>query len=241
MSDKSNQTYYDDFAAWYERERHHGYHAFIDDMEAAIVLRYLGPRDRLLEAGCGTGLILSRLEPHAGLAVGIDLSANMLRRARARQLNVLQANITSIPFADDSFDVVCSFKVLAHVQDIHRALAELTRVLRPGGRLIVEFYNPYSLRYVVKRLKPPTPISASTTDEAVYTRYDSLTSIRRYLPASLQLEKVHGIRVLTPVSVVHSLPLLGPVLRFTERWAASTPGLRRFGGFLVVVARKRMN
>ena len=64
-----NKRYYDEFSDWYERQRHDGYHAFIDELESEAVRRYMTPDTRLLEAGCGTGLVLSRLAPHAKLAV----------------------------------------------------------------------------------------------------------------------------------------------------------------------------
>lgn len=238
MSILGNQTYYDEFSASYERERHHGYHAFIDHLETDLVLRYATPQTDLLEAGCGTGLILRALRPRVRRAVGLDLSAGMLRQARSRDLPVVQASVTDIPFPPETFDLVCSFKVLAHVQQIERALQEFARVLRPGGRLLAEFYNPLSLRYLIKRLKPPTRISHQTHDEAVYTRYDSLERIRSYLPSGLSVETVRGVRVLTPVSQAHDVPVLGPALRYAERTAADAPVLRRLGGFLIVVARK---
>jgi ubiquinone/menaquinone biosynthesis C-methylase UbiE len=242
VSRQDNQTYYDEFSATYERERHQGYHAFIDALESDIVLRYAQEIEgaKVLEAGCGTGLILKTVAPKVGAAVGIDLSRGMLQKARARQLTVGQASVTALPFADESFDVVCSFKVLAHVEAIEQALLEFHRVLRPGGRLIAEFYNTWSLRYLIKRLKGPTTIASSGThDEAIYTRYDSLAQIRSYLPAGLRFERVHGVRVLTPVSGVHKVPVLGSALRSAERVAAELMGVRRLGGFLVVVAQKQ--
>lgn len=238
MTKKDNQSYYDEFSASYERGRHHGYHAFIDHLETDLVLRYATAESRVLEAGCGTGLILRALRPKVALAVGLDLSAGMLRTARSRALPVVQASVTDIPFPSSSFDVVCSFKVLAHVQPIERALHEMSRVLRPGGHLIAEFYNPLSLRYLIKRLKRPTRISAATHDEAVYTRYDTLSRIRSYLPRDMSVETVRGVRVLTPVSQAHDVPVLGQALRRAERHAADAPGLRRLGGFLIVVMRK---
>ncbi|MEM9491608.1 MAG: class I SAM-dependent methyltransferase, partial [Myxococcota bacterium] len=54
-----NRTYYDDFAGWYERQRGHGYHQLIDDLEVDVLARY-GRGGRILEVGCGTGLILGR-------------------------------------------------------------------------------------------------------------------------------------------------------------------------------------
>jgi ubiquinone/menaquinone biosynthesis C-methylase UbiE len=240
MTDKAeldNRAYYDEFAAGYERERHHGYHALIDELETSLVLRYA--RDAVcLEAGCGTGMILKEVAPQARRAVGFDLSMGMLEHSRRRGLEVVHASVTEVPFADDVFDVVYSFKVLAHVRDIGRAVAELARVTRPGGHLLLEFYNPWSLRYLVKRMKPATAISQQTTDEAVYTRYDSLSMIRGYLPASLKIVDLRGVRIFTPLSHLHRVPLLGAALADLERRSCDAPGLRRLGGFMIVVAQK---
>ena len=233
-----NRRYYEEFSASYERHRHDGYHAFIDELEAEIAGRYLAKSATLLEAGCGTGLVLSRLRPRARQVFGVDLSRGMLAQARRRELDVVQASVTSLPFADASFDLVCSFKVLAHVEAIERAIAEMARVLRPGGYLVAEFYNARSLRYLIKRLKPPTPTSRDYHDEAVFTRYDTLPRIRGYLPSGLTVEAVHGIRVMTPLPQLHKLPVIAPVLQAIERRAASLPVLRNLGGFLIVVARK---
>ncbi len=236
-----NRHYYDEFAASYERHRHHGYHAFIDELETDLVRRYLGPPPQkleILEAGCGTGLLLSRLQPYAARAVGVDLSRGMLKLAKKRGLEVVQGSITALPFADASFDVVYSFKVLAHIKDIEQGLAELGRVLRPGGTLCAEFYNAISLRHLIKRLKSPTPTSSEFHDEAIYTRYDTLPQIRRYLPQDMQIQAIYGIRVLTPLPFFHRLPVVAPALQALERLAAELPGTRHLGGFMLVVAQK---
>jgi ubiquinone/menaquinone biosynthesis C-methylase UbiE len=233
-----NRAYYDDFADGYERGRGHGYHRMLDDLEVALVRRYARGRDAL-EVGCGTGLILARVRQFAARAAGIDLSGGMLGRARARGLDVAQAEATALPYPDASFDVVYSFKVLAHIADIRTAMAEIARVTRPSGYVLAEFYNPRSLRYLVKALKPPTQISASTDDEAVYTRYDTPDAIRSYLPASLQYRTMRGVRILTPVSHVHQIRGIGSLLRAAETALADVPGIRALGGFLIAVAQKR--
>jgi ubiquinone/menaquinone biosynthesis C-methylase UbiE len=235
-----NRSYYDQFAATYEKERHHGYHALIDKLETSIVLPYV-ENARVLEAGCGTGMILKEVAPRARQAVGLDISPGMLRAARGRGLDVVNASVTHIPFPDGHFDLAYSFKVLAHVEKIGAAMAELGRVVRPGGHVIAEFYNPWSLRYLVKRLKRPTQIAGATTDEAVFTRYDSLPTVRRYLPPSLHLIDVHGVRVVTPFSQVHKLPYIGRAVAALEFGARSAPGLKRLGGFLVIVAKKKVD
>lgn len=236
-----NRRYYDEFSVSYERHRHQGYHAFIDDLESTLVRRYLTPSSRILEAGCGTGLVLGRLAPHVKSAVGVDLSGGMLRKAHARSLTVVQGSVTALPFADASFDMVCSFKVLAHVEQISQAMSELSRVLRPGGVICAEFYNTRSLRYVIKRLKRPTQIAdgkPDVHDEAVFTRYDSLDDVRGYLPPGVEVETVYGLRVVTPLPALHRVPLIAPTLQAIERVAAELPGLRGLGGFMLVVARK---
>ena len=153
----ATRAYYDEFSRSYERERRpndpHGYHALVDDLEIDLVERYGEGRD-VLECGCGTGLLLERIAAFAQTARGIDLSDGMLEHARARNLDVSRGSVTALPFPDATFDVTCSFKVLAHVEDIGRALREMARVTRPGGVVLAEFYNPLSLRAVAKRLGP---------------------------------------------------------------------------------------
>lgn len=236
---KDNRSYYDEFSNTYEAHRHQGYHAWLDEIETNLIKKYITPNSSVLEAGCGTGLILNRLAPHAARAVGVDLSAGMLSYAAKRQLQVVQAPVTNLPFADATFDVVYSCKVLAHVENIQKAMQEMARVLKPGGVLITEFYNPYSIRGLIKKTKRPTAISDKTHDESVYVRYDSLAKINTYLPSSLQFETVYGIRIFTLFSHMHRWPVIGSILRFFENTCAHMPGLRRLGGFLAVVARKR--
>ena len=235
-SDAATQAYYDDFSGGYERERGRGYHGLIDDLEVEVALP-LARDARVLEAGCGTGLILERLAPVAEEAWGVDLSPGMLRKAQNRGLNVVVGSVTELPFADESFDMVCSFKVLAHVPDIERALAEIARVTRPGGHMVLEFYNPWSLRYLAKKVAGPMPISDGRTEADVFTRWDSPLEISKRLPAGVELVDYRGIRVFTPAAFVHKLPVIGGLLAQAERASLRSPA-RYLGGFLVAVLRK---
>ena len=235
---KDNRTYYDDFAGWYERERHDGYHAMIDALQVEVARPLASGRD-VLELGCGTGMILKELHPVARQAVGIDISPGMLKQARDRGLNVVVGSATDLPFADESFDMVCSFKVLAHIEQIQRVMSEVARVLRPGGVAALEFYNKRSLRTLIKHLKPATAVSEQSNDEEVYTRYDSLDDVRGYLPPSLKVAGVRGVRVFTPVAQVHKVPVVGSLFRAAERWGRDNALFSRFGGFMVVIIEKQ--
>ena len=119
----------------------------------------------------------------------------------------MQGSLTDVPLPSASFDLVYSMKVLAHVPPIELAVAELARLVRPGGHLLLEFYNPLSLRYLAKRLGGPGKIAADgTTEKDVFTRFDTLSRARRYLPAGVDLVAVRGVRVVTPSSAGVPLP-----------------------------------
>src|ERR1019366_8962922 len=176
------------------------------------------------------GLLLERIGRFARSARGIDLSPGMLERARARGVGVRGASVASTPFVDESSDVTCSFKVLAHVPEIGRALAEMARVTRPGGVVLAEFYNPFSMRGLLKRFGPAGAISASKRESAVYTRFDSPWVIPRILPPSLHIEAARGVRIVTPTARAMRVPFVRDVLRRIERGLADTRA-SFFGGF----------
>lgn len=234
--EQNARRYYDDFSNEYERERGYGYHQMIDDLEVQVTAPYARGA-RVLELGCGTGLILARIADVADEAVGIDLSEGMAQLARDRGLDARIGSVCDLPFEDDEFDLTYSFKVLAHVPDIEAALREAVRVTRPGGHLLLEFYNPWSLRYLAKKVAGPQPISDDRTEADIFTRWDSPRAIPKLMPPNVELVDYHGVRVLTPFAAVHRIPWMTRGLSPAERLAGRSP-LRYFGGFLIAVLRK---
>jgi ubiquinone/menaquinone biosynthesis C-methylase UbiE len=236
----TTRAYYDEFARGYERHRRpndpHGYHAMVDDLEVDLVRRFGQGKD-VLECGCGTGLLLERIAKFARTAAGIDLSPGMLEKARERGLDVREGSVTLLPFPDASFDVTCSFKVLAHVPEIGRALKEMARVTRPGGVILAELYNPISLRGLAKRLGPAGLISERTRESAVYTRFDAPWIVPRLLPPGTRVEGARGVRIVTPAAAVMRVPFLGGALQRLERALADGPAAF-FGGFYIAIIRK---
>jgi len=117
--------------------------------------RTAGPIDRVLDIGCGTGdlaRLVARRYPTARV-VGADFTAPMLANARRRGLRAAEgprvalarANALHLPFADGSFDLVTNAFVARNLSDLPRALAEMRRVLRPGGVLMtLEITEPTS-------------------------------------------------------------------------------------------------
>jgi 2-polyprenyl-3-methyl-5-hydroxy-6-metoxy-1,4-benzoquinol methylase len=92
---------------------------------------------RILDVGCGTGLLLLEIEQF-GEVTGIDMSERAVTYCKQRGLtNLAVGDATHVPYSDNSFDVVLLLDVLEHVEDDAEAARELARVLAPGGQLIV--------------------------------------------------------------------------------------------------------
>jgi SAM-dependent methyltransferase len=104
--------------------------------EAFRAVAEVSPR-RVLDAGCGTGDIGVRIAEELGAdVVAIDTSPRMVQIARERGLVASIADVQQLPFDDGEFDCVLAAWLIYHVQDRVKAISELARVSRPGGRLV---------------------------------------------------------------------------------------------------------
>ena len=99
--------------------------------------------ERVLDVGCGTGIFLPLLKEAAGKkgeVVALDFSSNMLKKAKEKfgeQFRYIQAEAENMPLEDSSFDKVISFASFPHFSDKKKAISEIWRVLRPGGKLLI--------------------------------------------------------------------------------------------------------
>ena len=152
-----------------------------DFEKGAAEFCFSGAEGRILDAGCGNGNLLMRaLKEDANKSmprkyVGMDFSRNMLGRAAFRaadddRTGFLQGSVTSLPFLDRSFDWVASSGVLTCLptpQAASQSLQEFNRVLKPGGVLVVDFFNSVSHYTLVRRhifresINPPEYVSPS--------------------------------------------------------------------------------
>ncbi len=104
---------------------------------AAVERALPGGTGDVLEVGCGTGTMAERISALPGVRlVAVDFSPRFVELTAARGVDARQADIQYLPFDDDSFDVVYAGWMLYHVPDLDRGLAEIRRVLRPGGTFV---------------------------------------------------------------------------------------------------------
>ena len=101
----------------------------------------------VLEAGCGPGTFAERLRRELGAeVVALDFSPRMVELARARGVDARPGDVQELPFGPGEFDCAVANWMLYHVPDLDRALAELARVLKPGGRLVAATFGEDHLR-----------------------------------------------------------------------------------------------
>ncbi|GGU33773.1 class I SAM-dependent methyltransferase [Lentzea flava] len=109
---------------------------------------------RILDAGCGSGPLFAALRDRGAVVTGIDASAGMLEQARRRlgaDADLRVADLADpLPFPDHTFDDVLASLVLHYLRDWGPTLAELRRVLVPGGRLIISVEHPFVI-YLMQR------------------------------------------------------------------------------------------
>ena len=106
---------------------------------------------RVLDVGCGPGILLDRLDRQKFEVFGIDYSVEMITEAQsttAEQSTHLVAGSTEyLPFADDAFDVVVVLGVLEYIYQLDYALKEIARVAKPGALICVSMQNPWSIHW----------------------------------------------------------------------------------------------
>jgi SAM-dependent methyltransferase len=113
--------------------------AFVYEL-AGGVLEWLAahPGEHILDLGCGDGQLTKRIAASGASVLGVDASAEMVAAARLRGIAADEANAQCLPYSDGSFDAVFSNAALHWVRDQDAMLAEVHRVLKPGGRFVAE-------------------------------------------------------------------------------------------------------
>jgi ubiquinone/menaquinone biosynthesis C-methylase UbiE len=131
---------YDSVAEWYDAEFAT---SELGALARAIVLRLLGDGPgSLLDVGCGGGVHAAELAAHGWSVIGVDVSSAQLELARARGIQVVEADAAQLPFEDASFDAAVSMFTHTDVADFAGVAREVARVLRPGGCFVYLGVHP---------------------------------------------------------------------------------------------------
>jgi SAM-dependent methyltransferase len=147
---------YDGIADWYDAEFQP---APLASETWQTLLELLGDGDgSLVDVGCGTGSYAAALAELGWTVTGVDVSDDMLRRAREKGVDAVRADATTLPFEDACFDAAVSVFTHTDVDDFSGVVREVARVLRPGGAFVYIgvhpcFVGPHSV-YDVDRAAP---------------------------------------------------------------------------------------
>ncbi|KPL22980.1 MAG: hypothetical protein AMJ93_05895 [Anaerolineae bacterium SM23_84] len=138
----------------------------VDQLEKDLLYQFAAPQrgELVLDVGTGTGHFAFDLAGRGGMVVGMDVSTPMLAVAQGKgaSVHLLQGDAAALPVATESFDLVFSVTTLEFVARRLRAVQEMWRALRPGGRLVVAVLNALSPWAWARRLesrKQKTPFS----------------------------------------------------------------------------------
>lgn len=190
---------YDSFAEAYAADNENNLQNAYYERPAMVALAGDVTGRRILDAGCGAGTLSAALRDSGADVTGIDASTGMLELARRRlgddaDLRVVDLSCP-LPFADGGFDDVVASLVLHYLEDWGPTLAEMRRVLRPGGRLIASVQHPF-VDYAIQNPRPDYFATTSYSDEFTFNGQSVLLRFwRRPLHAMTDAFTAAGFRL----------------------------------------------
>ena len=129
----------------------------------------------VLEVGPGPGEVSERMVKELSVdVVAVDISERMVELAREKGVDARVGDVQALPFCDGSFDLVVAAWMLFHVPDLDQGIAEIRRVLRPGGRLVAVTNSEHHLR------EARTYAGVSMTNRVTFSRENGEGVLRRY-------------------------------------------------------------
>ena len=181
----------------HHRERRPDDFVFCGPERSAIFREWVGRGRRVLDLGCRSGA-LTRAYVDGNEVVGVDVDRAALAEAAKLGIETVWADVDEpLPFADASFDAVVAGELLEHVRFPDRLVAEILRLLRPGGVFVGSVPNSYRLKSRLRFLagKPP-----EFADDPTHLRMFGAADVRRLLAPFAEVELRHVAGRLVPLS-----------------------------------------
>jgi len=184
----------------------------------------------LLDYGCGTGILAAKLRDAGYRVFGTDYSAGMLQKAQERGIETKVCRDGIIPFDSDSFDLVISVAVFHHLEtqeNVSKALREMVRVAKPGGRIMIWDHNPLNPYW--KFLMPRLPQDHG--DERLVPLKEILSGLRESGASETKFWRKGWVPEFVP-----AWPM--PAVKLVERLLEAVPLVRSFSAHNVIVGTK---
>lgn len=217
----------------------------------AMIKQWVNLNGHILDNGCGLGAYLEAFAPFSNRRFGLEIELDRAIEARRRAEGIVQAAGETLPFADDRFNFVFSNEVIEHVEDDALYMAEMVRVTRPGGRILI---------YCPNRWYPVEQHGIFWRGRYIFGNIPLVNylpnPLRNRLAPHVRTYTARGLRSLLhdqPVTVIHHgrifggydnierrRPTLGRLIKKTLYTAEKTP-LAVFGlSHLLVVEKRRV-
>ena len=253
METPSNQSFYDQNATYQDMLQSHRDDPLWFRHFYEAILKHTAPESQILDVGCGTGATTCFLHKSRPNIQGVDFSNLFIETARKYAPFFKVMDMKALEFPDQTFDLVCSADAVEHVAGLEPALAEMMRVVKPGGyivlqapnlscgilstnykrnlrgicrrfcRMLSDFWNP-SLKTIEKY-----PLDTLTSDRDAYNLISPVW-LRRYF-------RSHGFRICSLTTYAcYFKP--SPMTQFIFDVAEKLPLAKEIGGRLVLVAKK---
>jgi len=229
-----SSSHFDEIAAEYD-----------ESLPAHVVEHYLRKRTafirahvpagaRILDVGCGTGVLAARVQAAGYRVSGVEPSEGMLKvlRQRTPSLHAVRGSGAAVPFADGQFDLAYCVAVMHHIAEpamVQRTVAEMVRVVRPGGLVLIWDHNPRNPYWKLLMARVPQ----DTGDERLVPEEEFLTALRAAGATLVCSQQLGFVPDFVPRSLV-GLAARG------ERIVERVPGLRRLCAHNVILARKKV-
>jgi SAM-dependent methyltransferase len=203
------------------------------DRRAAFFVQHAGlaPGKRALELGCGTGVFLERVARSGATIQAVDLSTDLLAKARLRLASVagvhlFRGNAERLPFRDATFDAVYGSSILHHL-NLEPALREVLRLLRPGGRIVFTEPNICNPQIAYTFLIGSRERFGLSPDEMAFSRFHARAVLAKLGFADVSVRTFDFLHPSLPPPLIDSMACLTHVIE-------AIPGVREIAGSLLI-------